>query len=331
MGTGMHGNEYVADTWGTCILHMLTTSPCVKHSNYSVPTIPPAPFGVNLHPDKNNPNVFCHCPIGLRNHLMVNNVPKKGVHEGKGRVDVLKQEDGWRELVAEAKGWLTKKIAESTQLETKDVEAALAALRTIARAEVKKTGKFVIPQLATLTLKRKPAQKAGTKVTFRKNVKVAAKLAAEAACAQAAWDATKRQLELRQQRLKLEQDLSHSQRQLLELRQKQQRQLESRRQQLLQQQRQPEQLEPIPTPPLPPVLQIPTPPRYPPPPHMVLLRIYRTYDSMVEQRFGGCISCTINNASDRAAFFGGAVTHASGLRASNHASARAVFFGRDIF
>ena len=82
---------------------------------------------------------------------MVNNVPKKGF----GRI--------WL-----AEGWLTKKIAESTQLETKDVEAALAALRTIARAEVKKTGKLVIPQLATLTLKRKPAQKAGTKVTFRK-------------------------------------------------------------------------------------------------------------------------------------------------------------------
>ncbi|MDA8584345.1 HU family DNA-binding protein, partial [bacterium] len=107
-------------------------------------------------------------PDRMRNHLMVNNVPKKRAHEGQGRADVLKQEDGWREPVAEAKGWLTKKIAESTKLEAKDVEAALAALRTIARAEVKKTGKFVIPQLATLTLKRKPARKAGAKVMFRK-------------------------------------------------------------------------------------------------------------------------------------------------------------------
>ncbi|MDA8584344.1 hypothetical protein N9L68_08905 [bacterium] len=110
-------------------------------------------------------------------------------------------------------------------------------------------------------------------------MKVAAKLVAEAACAQAAWGATKRQLEVRQQRLKLEQELSHSQRQLLELRQKQLqqlRQLDSRRQQLLQQQRQPEQLEPTPTPPPPPALQIPMPPRYPHPPHMVLLRIHRT-------------------------------------------------------
>merc|ERR1711924_97969 len=42
-------------------------------------------------------------------------------------------------------GVLTKKIAESTQLKTKDVKGVLAALRTIACAEVKKTEKFVIP------------------------------------------------------------------------------------------------------------------------------------------------------------------------------------------
>merc|ERR1712078_964488 len=71
-------------------------------------------------------------------------------------------------------GVLTKKIAESTQLKTKDVKGVLAALRTIACAEVKKTEKFVIPQL-TLKLKHKPARKAGKKMTFGKEVKVAAK------------------------------------------------------------------------------------------------------------------------------------------------------------
>merc|ERR1712216_502774 len=71
-------------------------------------------------------------------------------------------------------GDITKKIAESTELKTKDVKGVFAALRTIAYAEVKKTEKFVIPQLTTLKLKHKPARKAGTKVMFGKEVKVAA-------------------------------------------------------------------------------------------------------------------------------------------------------------
>merc|ERR1719231_489268 len=45
--------------------------------------------------------------------------------------------------------------------------------------EVKKTEKFVIPQLTTLKLKHKPARKAGTKVMFGKEVKVAAKPASK--------------------------------------------------------------------------------------------------------------------------------------------------------
>merc|ERR1712178_438150 len=69
-------------------------------------------------------------------------------------------------------GVLTKKIAESTQLKTKDVKGVLAALQTIACAEVKKTKKFVIPQLTTLKLlKHKPARKAGKKMMFGKEVK----------------------------------------------------------------------------------------------------------------------------------------------------------------
>merc|ERR1712178_72867 len=76
-------------------------------------------------------------------------------------------------------GVLTKKIAESTQLKTKDVKGVLAALQTIAWAEVKKTEKFVIPQLTTLKLKHKPARKAGKKMMFGKEVKVAAKPASK--------------------------------------------------------------------------------------------------------------------------------------------------------
>merc|ERR1719284_1546351 len=76
-------------------------------------------------------------------------------------------------------GDLTKKIAESTQLKNKEVKGVFAALRTIAYAEVKKTEKFVIPQLTTLKLKHKPPRKAGTKVMFGKEVKVAAKPASK--------------------------------------------------------------------------------------------------------------------------------------------------------
>merc|ERR1712118_567422 len=79
----------------------------------------------------------------------------------------------------DAGGELTKKIAETTQLKTKDVNGVLAALQTIACAEVKKTEKFVIPQLTTLKLKHKPARKAGKKMMFGKEVKVAAKPASK--------------------------------------------------------------------------------------------------------------------------------------------------------
>ena len=72
-------------------------------------------------------------------------------------------------------GDLTKKIAESTQLKTKDVKAVFAALRTIAYAEVKKTNKLVIPQLLAIKVKHKPARKAGTKMMFGKEVKVVAR------------------------------------------------------------------------------------------------------------------------------------------------------------
>ena len=74
---------------------------------------------------------------------------------------------------------LTNKIAESTQLKPKKVRQVFAALRTIAYAEVKKTKKFVIPKLLTLELKHKPARKAGTKVIFGREVKVAAKPASK--------------------------------------------------------------------------------------------------------------------------------------------------------
>merc|ERR1719482_1485110 len=72
-------------------------------------------------------------------------------------------------------GDLTRKIGESAGLKPKDVKAVLAALTAIATAEVKKTEKFVIPQVCMLKLKHKPARKAGTRLMFGEVKKVAAK------------------------------------------------------------------------------------------------------------------------------------------------------------
>merc|ERR1712078_674963 len=76
---------------------------------------------------------------------------------------------------AMSQGDLTKKIAESAGLKPKDVKGVLAALAAIATAEVKKTEKFVIPQVCMLKLKHKPARKAGTRLMFGEVKKVAAK------------------------------------------------------------------------------------------------------------------------------------------------------------
>merc|ERR1711975_171996 len=80
---------------------------------------------------------------------------------------------------AMSQGDLTKNIAESAGLKPKDVKGVLVALAAIATAEVKKTEKFVIPQVAMLKLKHKPARKAGKKIMFGKEVKVAAKPASK--------------------------------------------------------------------------------------------------------------------------------------------------------
>merc|ERR1712182_202278 len=65
---------------------------------------------------------------------------------------------------AMSQGDLAKKIGESAGLKPKEVKSVLAALTAIATAEVKKTEKFVIPQVCMLKLKHKPARKAGKKM-----------------------------------------------------------------------------------------------------------------------------------------------------------------------
>merc|ERR1712023_159623 len=64
-------------------------------------------------------------------------------------------------------------------VEAKQVRAVFAELREVAYAEVAKTEQFTIPQLVRLKLKHKPARKAGTKMMFGKEVRVAAKPASK--------------------------------------------------------------------------------------------------------------------------------------------------------
>merc|ERR1719399_1418057 len=72
-------------------------------------------------------------------------------------------------------GDIVKHLAEKTNLKPKDVKGVMSALQTVAYAEVKKTEKFVIPQLVMLKLRHKPATKAGKRMIFGKEQVVKAK------------------------------------------------------------------------------------------------------------------------------------------------------------
>jgi len=74
---------------------------------------------------------------------------------------------------------IMKKIGEKTDLKPKEVKAVFDELASICYTEVAKTEKFTIPQIVMLKLKHKPARKAGKRVMFGKEVKVAAKKASK--------------------------------------------------------------------------------------------------------------------------------------------------------
>merc|ERR1711939_1205900 len=76
-------------------------------------------------------------------------------------------------------GAIVSQVAEKTELRAKQVRAVFAELKEVAYAEVAKNEQFTIPQLVRLKLKHKPARKAGTKMMFGKEVRVAAKPASK--------------------------------------------------------------------------------------------------------------------------------------------------------
>merc|ERR1711912_122992 len=76
---------------------------------------------------------------------------------------------------AMSKGAVTKAIAVERSLKQKQCSAVLNSLVAIGTDEVKKTGIFSIPGLCRIKTRVKPATKAGVKMMFGEEKKVAAK------------------------------------------------------------------------------------------------------------------------------------------------------------
>merc|ERR1739845_201327 len=64
------------------------------------------------------------------------------------------------------KSALCAAIAEACEIKSKVASTALATLAAVGAGEVKKSGKFVVPGLAMIKTRKKPATKAGKKLMF---------------------------------------------------------------------------------------------------------------------------------------------------------------------
>merc|ERR1712170_214748 len=76
---------------------------------------------------------------------------------------------------AMSKSGMADGIASTLSLKRRDVTKVLGALAELGAKEVKSVGKFALPGLCMIKPRKKPATKAGTRVMFGKEVKVAAK------------------------------------------------------------------------------------------------------------------------------------------------------------
>jgi len=76
-----------------------------------------------------------------------------------------------------SKSGMADGIAASLTLKRRDVTKVIGALADLGAKEVKGVGKFSIPGLCTIKTRKKPATKAGMRMMFGKEVKVAAKSA----------------------------------------------------------------------------------------------------------------------------------------------------------
>merc|ERR1719217_966306 len=73
------------------------------------------------------------------------------------------------------KGGIADALATACEMKKSDCSKVLDALADVGSAQVKSAGKFVIPGLVMIKTRRKKASKAGKRLMFGKEVKVAAK------------------------------------------------------------------------------------------------------------------------------------------------------------
>merc|ERR1719514_28261 len=73
------------------------------------------------------------------------------------------------------KGEVFGAIEASSGIKKKDVKAVFGALESLIPGELKASGKFTIPGITMIKLRKKPATKAGKRMAFGKEVFVKAK------------------------------------------------------------------------------------------------------------------------------------------------------------
>merc|ERR1712094_5088 len=76
---------------------------------------------------------------------------------------------------AMSKSGVAAAVAGENDMKPKVVTGILASLATLVTSEVKKTGKFTIPEVCMVKSRQKPATKAGKRMAFGKEVTVKAK------------------------------------------------------------------------------------------------------------------------------------------------------------
>ena len=74
-----------------------------------------------------------------------------------------------------AKGGIADALATACELKKSECSKIIDALGELGATQVKSAGKFVLPGLVMIKTRKKPATKAGKKMMFGKEVKVAAK------------------------------------------------------------------------------------------------------------------------------------------------------------
>merc|ERR550525_288387 len=76
---------------------------------------------------------------------------------------------------AMSKGGVAEAVANACDIKKAEATAVLGALAELITKEVKGTGKFPLPGVCMIKKRHKPAQKAGKRMAFGKEVKVKAK------------------------------------------------------------------------------------------------------------------------------------------------------------